>query len=144
MEADQMAKKLDFMETLRAFFFHELGLRHTCCKYHSFRKVFKSFPDPEDIAEIQEEEREIIERLEKLLRLASEQWDTHTGTVLDFLKEFLRNNDLGKVDDPPEVYLQRLEDLGVLVEELGEEGERGEEEELVEQDGREEEEELVE
>ncbi|MCJ1371615.1 hypothetical protein MMC20_002834 [Loxospora ochrophaea] len=116
--ANHVPRKEDVMEVLRVFLFDELGLTHTCCEYLWFNgySSFVPFEDPEDIREIHEEERETIERLEGLLQIASEQWDNHTGSFLDFLKTFLQQIDLSKADDPPEDYIQRLKELGAQVE----------------------------
>ena len=118
--ADQVPRKEDMVEVLRTYIFHKLGLQHTCCTFHEWKleKEFRPFEDPEDILEIQEEERITIERLEELLELASNQWDEHIGSFSEFWDNFLRGIDFSKEDNPSDDYIRGVKELGVRVEEV--------------------------
>lgn len=99
-------------EIIRYRTFKELGLRHTCCHWHRADRVRKL--DPEEQAEIRNEDQEKIELLESLLLEFAE----HKGNqdVLSFLEGYWAtrmdqvHQEQGCVDE------EALREIGVVLQ----------------------------
>jgi hypothetical protein len=87
---------------IRLCAFEKLEITHTCCKgltsnkYDCWFQGFEPRVSEEDIYEIQQEELELIDRLEAFMRRYAEAFTYHEGTVMEFVSEWLDliyNND---------------------------------------------------
>lgn len=99
-------------EIIRYRTFKQLGLRHTCCHCDEFARMTKL--DPEERAEIRDEDQEKIELLESLLL----EFEEHRGTqdVLSFLEGYWAkrmdqvHQEQGCVDE------EALREIGVVLQ----------------------------
>lgn len=88
---------------LRLTIFEQLGMRHTCCKYiHEGRGRYNrgemimageyqilELKDPEEIAELQEEDKHLSERLEELVLEFDEQYRSLGKPFIEFFTEYV-------------------------------------------------------
>lgn len=101
---------------IRSLTFTELELSHTCCKVDLLRHDY--FFRPEEVTEIQEEEREVIEDLEELVEEFLLKWGEFGISIFDFMKGYWadRIDEYWKVkSQPDEEELQKIVDLGVVL-----------------------------
>jgi hypothetical protein len=104
-----------FSEIIRYYTFEKLGLRHTCCI--ATGKTIK-LRDPEEILELQEEDRFGLERLEELVQ----EFETEFNPSTDSLKTFLAGYWLERmtelleaVDSVDEEEIKQIEEIGVVM-----------------------------
>lgn len=113
-------------EIIRFQTFKALELRHTCCKWHYRSGLTRH--DPEEQAEVQDEDHEKIELLEHLLQ----EFEDHRGTqdVLSFLKGYwtLRMDQV--LREAGHIDREALREIGVVV--------HGDDEGGIDEDGRDE------
>lgn len=101
---------------IRSLTFNKLELSHTCCRDPVERS--NHFFRPEEVIEIQEEEREVIEDLKDLVEEFLFKWDELGIPIFDFMKGYWRDrmNEYLKVkSQPDEEELKRIADLGVIL-----------------------------
>lgn len=96
----------------RLLLFAELGLTHTCCRWVSlWRRDRRS---PEEISEIQDEERELIAELNRLCEKASIRRADYQGPFTDFLQEFLQEVRRRKSKPMRKEDRRKMEEIGVV------------------------------
>ena len=107
-----------FRETIRFQTFTKLELRHTCCERH-FRSGFTR-RDPEEQAEIRDEDHEKIELLESLLQ----EFEENRGTqdVLSFLEGYWATRMDQVLREGSHVDKEALREIGVVLHEEDVEG----------------------
>lgn len=108
----------------RLFLFVELDLTHTCCRWErpwyrgpSSQGRVRWGPDrpgPEEISEIQDEERELIEELNSLCEEASIRRADYQGSFTDFLQEFLQEVHGRKPKPISKKDRRKMEEIGVV------------------------------
>lgn len=104
---------------IRWFLFLELGITHTCCTLYDWDSWKPRYPtslSPDEISEIQDEEKELIAELEALCQEASLRWCNHTGSFVDFLQPFLQEVH----ERPSRAFsrkdVRRMEEIGVVLQ----------------------------
>lgn len=102
-------------EILRLILFEELELSHTCCRITS-DGVFEAFKDATDRCTIQEEEADIIQHLEDLLKISISRWQDFSGPLSVFIKKFIADELDYSPHDWDEDYAKKVEDLGVKLD----------------------------
>ena len=119
-----IAQRLDqdwlIVGTIRFHTFKKLGLKHTCCKieprweyYHFDCRNIVTELDPEEIAEIQEEDREGIELLESLLPEFEEK--RRGQDLLQYFKGYWATRMEEVCRTRHEVDQQKLRELGITL-----------------------------
>ena len=102
-------------DLIRLFTFEELGLRHSCCRWHRGKVV--EYEDPADISEIHSEDREKLEILEELLP----EFETKQRELASPISQFLRGYWRLRMDEvlrEQEVIDEKeLQRLGVVLQE---------------------------
>ena len=107
MECDWIIK-----EIIRFVTFDELKIRHTCCEIEPYDGTFTEL-ESEEILELQDEDREKIERLESLLQEFEEKRGDQD--IIAFLKGYWATrmdhvlHEQGGVDE------ERLREIGVVL-----------------------------
>lgn len=100
----------------RWFLFLELGITHTCCILRGWDPRYPTTPSPEEISEIQDEEKELTAELEALCQEASLRWRDHRGSFVDFLQPFLQEVH----ERPSRAFsrkdVRRIEEIGVVLQ----------------------------
>lgn len=99
-------------EIIRYRTFKELELRHTCCQWNPFYGLVKF--DPEEHAEIRDEDQEKIELLESLLL----EFEEHRGTqdVLSFLEGYWATRMDQVIAEQGCVDEEALREIGVVLQ----------------------------
>lgn len=101
-----------FAQIVRTFLFAELDLTHTCCKNgHRFSDI-----PPEDVREIQDEEKELISKLEDLCAEAEQRRRSYQGTFCDFLMDFVHEIDEWEEKKVGIEDAGRLREIGVVLD----------------------------
>ena len=115
---DWLAKRIIRFRT-----FEELELRHTCCDWDWVASLFIPC-DPEEHAEIRDEDHEKIELLESLLQ----EFEEHRGIqdVLSFLNGYWAMRMDQVLREQGHVDKEALREIGVVLHEVDEEGSDGE------------------
>jgi len=99
----------------RLFLFAELGLTHTCCQLNwPWRRRYHDRRSPEEISEIQDEERVLIEDLDSLCEKASIRRADYQGSFTDFLQEFLQEVRGRKPKPISKEDRRKMEEIGVV------------------------------
>lgn len=133
-----LSKDLDLditTEIIRVSIFHRLGMKHTCCKYigQDFQAVktgvthailageykIVDLMDPEEVAEIQEEDQHLALRLEALVAEFRAKYDEQKVSFHDFfwgywwqrMNEFEAERDDVYADD-----LGSIQEIGVILD----------------------------
>lgn len=101
---------------IRWFLFLELGITHTCCTLYGWEPRCLTPLSPDEISEIQDEEKELIAELEALCQEASLRWCDHIGSFVDFLQPFLQEVH----ERPSRAFsrkdVRRMEEIGVVLQ----------------------------
>ena len=105
---------------LRIKLFYALEIRHTCCRVHS--KRIEPPIDDDDAKEIWAEDKHLYKLFAELLPKAQEKWSKSSLSFSDFWASFYRDHIRpGRYANTSEDYIQRVRDLGVQVEDPGDE-----------------------
>lgn len=105
---------------MRFTLFETLGLRHLCCKYDD--DCFRTRYDEEQAAEIEEEDRDLMVKFDALLPQAQLEWENSSKSSLDS-GATSREKILTYVDEPDEDNLQKITEMGVRIEAMGDSAE---------------------
>jgi hypothetical protein len=73
---------------LRALTFRHLELRHTCCRMDFHRGIVRKYYDEAEFYEIQDEERESIDKLEELMEEFSVKYEELGLPFISFVEEY--------------------------------------------------------
>lgn len=109
--------EISFDQIIRSFLFAELELTHTCCKIpeevdmHRFESRF-----PNEVIEIQDEEKELILKLDSLCAEAKVRRKTFQGPFCDFLMDFIHEIDERETEKVSIEDARELREIGVVLD----------------------------
>lgn len=122
LESEQRRCPWLVSEFIRVVTFQRLGLTHTChVDYHGFYSFMT--PEPyigeEEVGEIRNEERFLIQQMEELVRDFEEKYAASEGKLGEFLDGYWRSRMdeiLGNIDDVDEEMVSGMRDIGIVIE----------------------------
>ncbi|MCJ1243970.1 hypothetical protein MMC30_001167 [Trapelia coarctata] len=103
-------------DVIRSLLFADLGLTHTCCDLQLYYPSNSRVPSPQEISEIQDEEKELIAELESLCEEADHRWAQYQGSFVEFLESFRQevrerpSKPISKKD------IRKMEEIGVVLQ----------------------------
>ncbi|ORY15301.1 hypothetical protein BCR34DRAFT_598542 [Clohesyomyces aquaticus] len=107
---------------LRVLTFEKIGLRHTCHGILFHAKILdKPTPCDEEIAEFHDEDRHLIEKLDRLMKLFEAKWCENDGTMKDFVYGYWTEKMgevIGEMSIISKEQIRGIAALGVRLEEV--------------------------
>ena len=98
--------------------FEALGLTHTCC-LEDHTNPFRPRCDPSEVAEIHEEERWLLQELEKIVSKFVQAYEQQEGSLALFLRGYWRSEMvrvLTEYETPKAEQIDELRRIGVVIE----------------------------